>query len=227
MIEYLSGKIVRRHLNGIILDVNGVGYGLEIPLSALVDLPANQEPLNLHVFTRVREDSLKLYGFLTFEDRSVFEILININGVGPKVALAIMSTLTVSQLKNAIESMRIDMLESVPGIGKRTAEKILVELKSKIDRLPDSSSHFSSVASNTSNHQQGQVGSSESEVFDDLRSAMSNLGYKKKDIDPVLNNLSKEASGQPFSQLLKDALALIVMPAKPSKSNASNLDELF
>lgn len=223
MIEYLSGKIFKKFLPHIILDVNGVGYGIEMTLTAFASLPAEGASLELWIFTRVKEDVLKLYGFLTLDDRKVFDILLNVNGVGPKVALAILSTLSVRQLKSAVERREPELLETVPGIGKRTAEKILVELQSKVEKFP-----------------QGEVDSGDSKFkktldksfedlsatsFQDLSSALENLGFKKKVFLPILDKLLLQHSDEKFPDLLRRALALL----KPldKSSSAQDLDQLF
>ena len=127
MIEKLRGQYVASLPKGIVIDVNGVGYGLEVPLSTHSNLPEVGQNVDLWVHTYVREDAIRLYGFQHYVDRVAFEILIGLNGVGPKVALAILSTLTVDQLRKAILLERMDLLQNVPGIDKRLAEKIFVE----------------------------------------------------------------------------------------------------
>ena len=136
MIEYLSGKVLQKRISSIIVGVNGVGYGLELPLSHAAKVGPVGSDLSLWVHTRLREDFLGLYGFLTEADRMIFQILIACSGIGPKVALALLSTMTSSELRQAVLGKKTERFEQVPGIGKRTAEKIQLELQAKIDKFP-------------------------------------------------------------------------------------------
>lgn len=222
MIEYLSGKIFRKFLPQVIIDVNGVGYGVELTVTAFAALPPEGATLDLWIFTRVKEDVLKLYGFLTHEDRKVFDILLNVNGVGPKIALAILSTLTVPQLKNAVESRDLEFLENVPGIGKRTAEKIMVELQSKVEKFPLVAETKDSKFKKTLD---GSFEERGSRVLQDLSSALENLGFKKREFLPLLDKLLKQHSDEKFPDLLRRALALL-KPIEKS-SSTQDLDQLF
>ena len=225
MIEHLSGKVFKKLLSHIILDVNGVGYGVEIPTSALVSVPAEGSPLSLWIFTRVKEDVLKLYGFLTLDDKRVFEILLNINGIGPKAALAILSTLPLHYLKAAVERREPEILQTVPGIGKRTAEKILVELQSKIDKFPTFDRAFHQDSSSLGASLDHQFVDLNDKKVQDLSSALENLGFKKKDFLPTLNKIMADHADDNFPDLVRRALA-ILKPLDKSKSTR-DLDQLF
>ena len=219
MIEFLSGKILKKTMPHLILNVNGVGYGIELSVSSFASLLAEGDIQELWIFTRVREDILKLYGFLTWEDRRVFEILLDINGVGPKVALAILSSLTVSQLKMLVEQRDIGLLESVPGIGKRTAEKIVVELQSKVEKFP--LVPLSGEPSRKSLDQNFEA--KQSQVTQDLISALENLGFKKNEFFPILDQLISQNTGISFPDLLRKSLALL----KPVERPTRDLDQIF
>lgn len=237
MIEFLSGTLKKRSTNNIIIDVNGVGYGVEIPLTTLYELPKDTQKVELWIFTRVREDALKLYGFLKQEDRQAFEVLLMINGVGPKVALAIMSTLTVSTLVHAAETNQPEIIQVVPGIGKSKAEKILVELKSKVGKFSvpehltplDQIFPVSQLNSNMDSHEHNIL-------LNDLYMALENLGYKQKDVTPTIKRVLKETDSEDFGDLMKLILTDLsqgknstrsqTQPAK-SKSDNSKLDTLF
>jgi Holliday junction DNA helicase RuvA len=222
MIEYLFGKILKKSMPHIILDVGGVGYGVEWTLTAFAALPPEGSSFPVWVYTRVREDQLKLYGFPNLEDRKVFEILLEVNGIGPKVALAILSTLSVRQLKFAIEERDVALLEAVPGIGKRTAEKIVVELQSKVEKFP-----LIDVMQ-TDDLDQGQRGlnssfeSARSQTLKDLASALDNLGFKKKEYTPILDKFNLQGSEERFPELMRRALAQL----KPL-DKSRDLDQLF
>ncbi len=131
MIGYLRGTLFEKQPPHVILDVNGVGYELEVPMTTLFQLPAVGEPLVLHVHLVVREDAQLLYGFYTKRDRALFRELIRLNGVGPKLALALMSGLSVDELIQCVNAEDTSRLMKVPGVGKKTAERLLVELKDR------------------------------------------------------------------------------------------------
>ena len=134
-IERLSGKLVASVATGIIIDVKGVGYGLEIPLSLMSQLPSLNEEMDVWVYSYIKEDAIRLFGFESYQDRYAFEVLIGLNGVGPKVALALLSHLQLQAIHQAVLLDQSYVFESVPGVGKRLAEKIIVELKSKLKKL--------------------------------------------------------------------------------------------
>jgi Holliday junction DNA helicase RuvA len=234
MIDYLSGCIKKKFTNSLVLDVNSVGYGVELPLSVMADLPKEGASCQLWIYTKVKEDSIKLYGFATLAEKDAFVLLLNVNGVGPKVALAILSCLSVYALRTCVEKNQPEILEHVPGIGHRTAEKILLELKGKLDKFPTlvepsdkrvmlggelSLDHSKMLIS------EGSI--SEVELWD-LKSALLNLGYKDKDISYVVQRALKEYKGDQFSDLVKFALRIINDRAtSPHSVSASVLEQLF
>lgn len=203
MIEYISGDIKRRLSSGIILDVKGIGYGLELTIPDMCDLMSAKE-CSLWVHTRVREDLIKLYGFLAWEDKETFEALIAVNGIGPKIAMAILSTLTPSELKRAVHEKRIEILELVPGIGRRSAEKIIVEMTGKIDRL---STVERSRGSNSMRHQDVIFDASyEDQIVQDVVGALVNLGFKDKDVSRIVDASRKLHPEADLPTLLKASL---------------------
>ena len=231
-IEKISGTYSHALPTGVIVDVQGVGYGLELPLSTLCRLPPLGEAVTLWTYTYVREDAIRLFGFARFEDRLAFEIMLGISGVGPKVALAILSTLTVHALRQAVEYGRPEILETVPGIGRRLAEKILLELKPKIAKLKPSrdlgldadyqrldeieAGFLSDMGSSADDYEEVET------IFEDLRSALENLGFKDKQISPLVKALRLQYNGHSFQDILKLALRKIgspdeSLPAKKSK----------
>ena len=131
MIGYLRGNLLEKQPPHVLLDVNGVGYELEVPMTTLFQLPMVGEPLVLHVHLVVREDAQLLYGFYTKRDRTLFRELIRLNGVGPKLALALMSGLSVDEMIQCVNAEDTSRLMKVPGVGKKTAERLLVELKDR------------------------------------------------------------------------------------------------
>lgn len=215
-IERLSGIFAATLPTGIILDVNGVGYGIEVPLSTLCQLPRVGSKISLWISTYVREDALRFFGFRTYEDRQTFEVLLSLAGVGPKVALAILSTLTLSAIEFAVAKNDTKIFVSVPGVGPRLAEKILVELRPKVARLQvakqlDLQEEF--VRLDAQGFEPivtpGEAGNQESKrevLFEDLSSALENLGYKDKIIQPLILKLRKHSEFKDLQDLMRQAL---------------------
>lgn len=219
MIEFLSGKVLRRTPTSVIVDVQGVGYGVEMPLSALCETPHQGTEISLWIDTYVREDSLRLFGFLSFEDRQAFIMLRSVSGIGPKIALAILSTFDATSLRQVVIQNKVTLLESVPGVGRRTAEKIIIELRGKIERLNLSAATPSQKGATTGNSVKGLMPPSSIDglgetsetdaVFEDVRSALENLGYRDKEITPIMNDLRKntdQMAPAAFQIVLKTAL---------------------
>ena len=220
MIEHLTGKVFSRLPGSLIIEVNGVGYGVEMPLSALCEAPPPGQLISVWVDTYVREDALRLFGFLTFEDRQAFMMLRSVSGIGPRIALAILSTLDARSLRQTVLQNRIGLLESVPGIGRRTAEKLILDLKPKMEKLS-----FAAPTITSANYGDPAVARPYSAsraadgldqdadqldaVVSDVRSALTNLGYKDKEINPILAGIIRDAdsnSKKEFQMVLKSAL---------------------
>jgi len=183
----------------VIIDVGGVGYRLTIPLSTFYSLPETGE-VSLFTHTHVREDALLLYGFLSIEEKELFIILIGISGVGPKLAVNILSHIPTGDLRRAIATGDVKRLSGLPGIGKKTAERLVLELKDKvgpIDQLP-ASSDTTSVAGPTAGA-----------LVNDVISALVNLGYKENMARKVLENMEL-APDLTMEEILKGALKVLV-----------------
>jgi Holliday junction DNA helicase RuvA len=135
VIEYLRGKLLVKDPDHILMEVNGVGYGLDIPLSTYNVLPRAGDTVELFVYTFVRDEAFKLFGFQTEEERDIFEVLINTSGIGPKMSLGIMSSLSIGDFASAVLNKDLAALTRIPGIGKKTAERLVVELKDKMERF--------------------------------------------------------------------------------------------
>ncbi len=179
MIASLKGTVLSKKPEGIIVDVSGVGYHVSIPLSSLGDIPDAGEAVYLHTYTHVREDALQLFGFLTEEERKVFTTLMGISGVGPKLGLAILSGMSVQRFTEAVHNEDVSLLAAIPGLGRKTASRLVLELKGK---LP------SAGAGATASHQ-------ESPAAEDAVSALINLGYNKsmsaRAVDTAVKNGAK------------------------------------
>jgi Holliday junction DNA helicase RuvA len=216
MIGRLVGTLVEKSSDSVVLDVNGVGYEISVPASTLCQLPALGESLILSIHTHVREDSLRLFGFLSKADRSVFEMLLSVSNVGPKLALALLGPFEGRELCRVILDENIAALTSVPGVGARTAERLIVELRNKAQKLAGTLSGSESgrparqtAASSAMTVLSADRWSAESSVLDDLRSALQNLGYKDKQIGDVVNVYEKrQSAGEQIvlEAALKDAL---------------------
>src|SRR5215204_4980429 len=189
MIARLSGKVLEKHPNRVIVDVNGVGYDVQVPLSTFYGVGDPGTPLSLRIHTHVREDLLALYGFAAELELMMFEKLIAVSGIGPKLALAVLSGIEPRDLAGAIQRNDLARLTAIPGVGKKTAERICVELR---DRLPKTIDAAPASAADS--------------MRDDLISALSNLGYHRKTIDKLLDKVPDGAEQPLFEDVLRAAL---------------------
>jgi Holliday junction DNA helicase RuvA len=133
MIAYLRGTLLEKHPNLVIVETNGVGYEVTIPVSAYSSLPEKGAEVRLHIHTHVREDALSLFGFVSPSDKALFEKLITVSGIGPKLAVTVLSGLAAPELAGAIRAGAIEQLMRIPGVGKKTAERMVLELRDKLD----------------------------------------------------------------------------------------------
>jgi Holliday junction DNA helicase RuvA len=197
MIALLSGQLVQKSVNQVILDVGGVGYRLLIPLSTYYALPA-EGTVRLQVHTHVREDALLLFGFHTEAEKDLFGLLLSVSGVGPKVALNILSHLPTAELRQALSQGNAKHLATVPGIGKKTAERLVLELREKIGPV-----EFTGTG-NT----QGPA-STAPDLREDALSALVNLGYKENLSRKALDGLDL-MPGTSLEDILKQALKVLM-----------------
>lgn len=197
MIALLTGQIAQKSPDHIILDVNGVGYRVQIPFSTYYDLP-EEGTVSLHIHTSVREDAIQLYGFRTLLEKSFFQLLISVSGVGPRLARDILSNIQPAPLAQALGQGDIRILSTIPGIGRKTAERLILELKEKAAKLD-----LSSVAAPEPRQMPGD------DLVEDVVSALLNLGYKEPQVRKALAglNLGPEAS---LEELLRQALKLLM-----------------
>jgi len=197
MIALLRGTLAYKSSDHVIIDVGGVGYRLFIPLSTFYSLPETGD-VSLFTHTHVREDALLLYGFLSMEEKELFGILISISGIGPKLAVNILSHIPAKDLKRAIASGDIKRLSSLPGIGKKTAERLVLELKDKVGPIHDLP-EADDVQSNTSG----------GDISNDVISALINLGYKENQARKVLESMEL-APDLTMEEALKGALKVLI-----------------
>jgi Holliday junction DNA helicase RuvA len=191
MIAHLRGKLLAKHPNQAIVETGGVGYDLTISVPTFSDLPGVGGDVALHVHTHVREDMIALYGFLLPAEKKLFEKLITVSGIGPKLAITILSGMAATEMVNAIRGNDIGRLTRIPGIGKKTAERMVLELR---DKLPV--------------EKPGEIAAAPtlSAVEEDVLSALVNLGYQRAAAEKALTSVSK--NGQ-FDAMFREALGAL------------------
>ena len=196
MIALLTGRLAFKAPTHLALDVHGVGYEIFIPLSTYYNLPDLNESLSLSIHTYLREDAIQLFGFSTQQEKDAFVLLMTVSGIGPKSALGILSALPVPDLVSAIQSGDVEKLESVPGIGKKSAGRLVLELKDKLTKLHPG---LAPAADATAPGQD--------KTFDDALSALTNLGYRAADAREALKRVRKSRPGSPsLQELIREAL---------------------
>jgi Holliday junction DNA helicase RuvA len=193
VIARLSGTVLEKHPNRVVVDVGGVGYDVQVPLSTFYGLGEPGAGVTLRVHTHVREEVIALYGFASPLEQELFERLISISGIGPKLALAVLSGIDPGELVRAIRMQDVARLTRIPGVGKKTAERIGLELK---DRMPQAAAHDAQPESL-------EPGSG---LRDDLLSALANLGYQRAAAEKAVDAVLKKTPDPSFEQALRDVL---------------------
>ena len=204
MIGSLRGKLIEKRPNQLLVDVNGVGYQVQIPLSTFASLGVLHAETSLLIHTHVREDQLTLYGFVTAREKQCFELLISASGVGPSLALKILSGMCIEELVPAIRKSDLAQLVKIPGVGRKTAERIVVELRDKlvVIDVPEAGKP-----------------STRSQLEDDVASALMNLGYDTKSVERAVEK-SRAASGNDFEKLLRSSLQILGSSAMQKSARA-------
>jgi Holliday junction DNA helicase RuvA len=192
VIAHLRGRIFEKHPNRILVDVNGVGYDVAVPLSTFYGLGDAGDEIALRIHTHVREDALALFGFATRLEQELFERLIGVSGIGPKLALAVLSGIEPEDLVGAIHRSDLGRLTAIPGVGKKTAERLVVELKDRLPRID----HVPPTES---------ARAEPSALRDDVLSALLNLGYHRPLAEKAVEAAIK-AKTTDFEQTLRQAL---------------------
>jgi Holliday junction DNA helicase RuvA len=215
MISRLRGTLTEKAENRVVVDVNGVGYGLNVPATVFFKLPQTEREVTLQVYTNVREDAITLFGFLTHLERDVFEILMTANGVGPKLALTILSALEANQILEAIALGNRDQLTGITGVGKKTAERLFIELKEKCEkRLMLERGGISALAKG----KKSEVGTAAAWASD-LESALFSLGYRENDIRQIAREVVAREEAKDLESGLKIALKLFAGSPKTMRGN--------
>lgn len=200
MIALISGKIVHKGISHVIVDVHGVGYRIFIPLTTFYELPEAGQVITLHVHTNVKQDAINLFGFYTVQERDLFQLMISVSGIGPKMSMNILSGISAQDLLRAISGGNVGKLVNIPGVGKKMAERLILELKEKVIKKM----MIEEMPAADDQHQAGEI------IIEDALSALVNLGYKsnvaKDALDKVLR-ASEEELG--MDQLLKKTLKIL------------------
>ncbi len=199
MIATLRGKLLEKHPNQAIVETGGVGYDVLIPVSTFSALPDAGAEVKLRIHTHVREDAFSLFGFFTAEEKSIFEKLISVSGIGPSLAIKVLSGMAVSTLVPAIRNGQVDQLVRIPGVGKKTAERIVLELKDKLEGLPAGEApgviEKPAVAL--------------SAVDRDVLSALLNLGCNRAAAEAAVRSAKAQGAPSEFEPLFRRALELV------------------
>ena len=196
MIAHLTGILFSKRPQSVVVDTTGVGYHIYIPLSTFYQLPDEMEKVSLHVYTHVRQDMLQLFGFQTETEKEIFLLLISVSGIGPKLALNILSGIGIKELLSAIVSGDSERISAIPGVGKKTSQRITLELKEKV----------SDIVEGIELRPQEKVQIRNKEIFDDALSALINLGYPSKSAKIVIENVLRNDNDINLDTLLKEAL---------------------
>jgi holliday junction DNA helicase RuvA len=199
MIAFLRGKLLEKHPNQIIVDTGGVGYDVVIPISTFSALPDPGAEVALRIHTHVREDALALFGFWTSEERSVFEKLISVSGIGPTLAIKVLSGLATPTLIDAIRGGHVEQLVRIPGVGKKTAERMVLELKEKLEGLGGG------MAPAVSSKAEPSL----SIIEQDVLSALLNLGCQRAAAEGAVRKAKIAEPDATFDPLFRKALELV------------------
>jgi holliday junction DNA helicase RuvA len=191
MIAYLRGRLLEKRPNHVLLDVNGVGYGVQIPVSTFSALPASGQEARLFIHTHVREDALALYGFSTEREKGLFERLIGVSGIGPRLAVTVLSGLPVDELTAAIRRGEVARLIRIPGVGRKTGERIILELREKLGGLETETA---------------APGGVDEEVI----SALLNLGCSRPNAEAAVEKARRDGAAETFEPLFRAALQLVM-----------------
>ncbi len=196
MIAHITGKLIQKQPNSVIVDVGGVGYELNVPLSTFYDLGELGADVSLRVHTHVREDALQLFGFRTDREKKLFLLLIGVSGIGPKLAITVLSGLSAEELVQALRAGNLTKLVGIPGVGKKTAERMLVELKDKVAAiLPPGLEEPKGIVAQTGDA-----------MREDVISALVNLGYQRSQAEKAVGAAMKENPDANFAAVLKQSL---------------------
>ena len=192
MIAHLSGELLEKHVQRLVVGVGGVGYEVLVPLSTFYAVGEPGHRVALRIYTRVTDDAIQLFGFQTSLEQQLFERLISVSGIGPKIALSALSGIEPAELVRAVRQSDVARLTRIPGIGRKTAERLVLELK---DRLPDG------VAADPT-----ETAPAADSVRDDVLSALVNLGYQRAAVEKTVEKITRRSTVDDFELLLREVL---------------------
>ena len=201
MIAYLSGTLLSKEPNQVVVDVGGGGYDVTIPLSTFYDLDDQKSDVQLLIYTHVKEDALQLYGFKTAGERKLFVHFISVSGVGPKLGIALLSHMKTDELIESIKSNNLARLTQIPGVGRKTAERLVVDLRDKMIQLSQSQ-----VAEESGVRPETTYVSSEDTVRSDALSALLNLGYQRSGAEKAIDAALAEGGDVTVESILRRSL---------------------
>lgn len=192
MIAHLRGRLISKHPNQAVVEAGGVGYDVTISVPTFTDLPPSGNEVALHIHTHVREDAIALFGFLRPEEKQLFERLISVSGIGPKLAITILSGMPATEMVGAIRGNDVARLTRIPGIGKKTAERMVLELRDKLEQFGAA-----------------PAAPPMTPVEDDVLSALVNLGYQRAAAERALVAATKNGGAREFDALFREAMAAL------------------
>ena len=198
MIAYLSGKLLEKSANSVIVDVGGVGYDVSIPLSTFYELGEVGDDVQLRIYTHVREDAIQLFGFSSERERDLYLKLISVQGIGAKSGIAMLSGMNADEIISAIRTDNLAKLTAIPGVGRKTAERLVIELRDKVGQLAASAA---SAGGGPDLKTAGEV-----DAFDDALSALVNLGYQRNAAEKAIQDIRREGGDQNVQKILRSAL---------------------
>jgi Holliday junction DNA helicase RuvA len=199
MIGHLRGTVIEKHPNEVLVEAAGVGYEVQIPISTYTSLPEAGSGVALRIYTHVREDAILLFGFATPEEKAVFERLISVSGIGPKLAITVLSGLPTPELVTAIRSGDVQRLVRIPGVGKKTAERMVLELKEKL----------LAIGGVGKGQPAAEAGPQYSSLEQDVLSALQNLGCSRPAAEEALKKVKARGGPENFEALFREALAVV------------------
>ncbi len=200
MIAYLSGKLLEKQANTVILDVGGVGYEVSIPLSTFYELGEVGSDVQLRIYTHVREDAIQLFGFKTNRERELYLRLLSVQGIGAKSGITMLSGMSADEIIMAIRTDDLARLTSIPGVGRKTAERLVIELRDKVGELASASSSPLDAERPT---QPADA------VFEDALSALVNLGYQRNAAEKAVKQAAQEGTEMSVQKLLRRSLQVL------------------
>jgi len=199
MIALIRGQLIEKRPGVVIVETQGIGYQVFVSVNTLYDLPEMAESVHLHIYTHVREDLLQLFGFSTLLEKEIFQILINVSGIGPKLALNILSGIAPDELLASLQSENVNRLMAIPGVGRKTAERLVFDLKEKVREI------------SLRGKPHPEMKKPQDQLVEDVTSALVNLGYKKNQAERVVEQVWQQRPEASLEEILKESLRALAL----------------